>query len=644
MIKDNILYNESAKPNSREIEVLKNTFPQYFDKDGNFYWDRFKEVFKNEEISLNKEGYELNFLGKSYARYLSSTRTETFIAPHTEHNEAEENKDSENLYIIGDNLDALKHLLGSYAGKIKCIYIDPPYNTGSDGFVYPDNFYFDAKKLSQMIGVEEEEAQRIINIKGKSSHSAWLTFMYPRLILARELLSDDGVIFISIDDNEQANLKLMCDEIFGEENFVSDLVWRKKTGASDAKGIANITENILVYIKHNAEDALKKAFSNNKESYNIERYSLEDEYADVRGSHYTDNLDRGGLQYSDSMNYGIEAPDGTTLFPNGRTEFVNDGWTWKWSKQKVEWGIKNGFIVIEPSKRKNSGWAVKYKNYLNVDNEGEFYDRSAAYKNVILDIINSEGTNEIKDILGGNYFSNPKPSKLIYTLMKYVHDADIILDFFSGSATTAHTVMKLNAEDGGSRKYILVQLPELIKEDKPAYKEGYRTIDEIGRERIRRAAKKIQEETGAQIDYGFKTYSLESLKEEILTNLDYLDDNPKLILYDMVGIFDTDKSKGKDAILSTYLALDGYGLNVNTQKYRLSNFEADKIENSIYMIDNGLDSDDVMELIKRIETLELDITRVVVYAPSLSFHVLHELKKNLSNLRNNKSIELIERY
>ena len=627
MIKDNILYNESAKPNSREIEVLKNTFPQYFDKDGNFYWDRFKEVFKNEEISLNKEGYELNFLGKSYARYLSSTRTETFIAPHTEHNEAEENKDSENLYIIGDNLDALKHLLGSYAGKIKCIYIDPPYNTGSDGFVYPDNFYFDAKKLSQMIGVEEEEAQRIINIKGKSSHSAWLTFMYPRLILARELLSDDGVIFISIDDNEQANLKLMCDEIFGEENFVSDLVWRKKTGASDAKGIANITENILVYIKHNAEDALKKAFSNNKESYNIERYSLEDEYADVRGSHYTDNLDRGGLQYSDSMNYGIEAPDGTTLFPNGRTEFVNDGWTWKWSKQKVEWGIKNGFIVIEPSKRKNSGWAVKYKNYLNVDNEGEFYDRSAAYKNVILDIINSEGTNEIKDILGGNYFSNPKPSKLIYTLMKYVHDADIILDFFSGSATTAHTVMKLNAEDGGSRKYILVQLPELIKEDKPAYKEGYRTIDEIGRERIRRAAKKIQEETGAQIDYGFKTYSLESLKEEILTNLDYFDDNPKLILYDMVGIFDTDKSKGKDAILSTYLALDGYGLNVNTQKYRLSNFEADKIENSIYMIDNGLDSDDVMELIKRIETLELDITRVVVYAPSLSFHVLHELKK-----------------
>lgn len=351
MIKDNIEANETIRPNTREIEILKANFPQFFSKDGEFCIDRFNKMLRANDVSIAKEGYELNFLGKSYARYVSSTNTETFISPDTEENNSDQNENSENLYIVGDNIDALKHLLGSYSGKIKCIYIDPPYNTGSDGFVYPDNFDFDATKLASTIGIEEEEAQRIINLKGKSSHSAWLTFMYPRLILARQLLTDDGVIFISIDDNEQANLKLMCDEIFGEENFVTDLVWRKKTGASDAKGIANITENILVYIKHNGEDTLKKTFSNNKESYDIERYSLEDEYVDIRGRHYTDNLDRGGLQYSDSMNYGIEAPDGTTLFPNGRTEFVNDGWIWKWSKQKVEWGIKNGFIVIELSKK-----------------------------------------------------------------------------------------------------------------------------------------------------------------------------------------------------------------------------------------------------------------------------------------------------
>lgn len=644
MLKDNIIANVNIKPNSNEIEKLKMNFPQYFDKEGEFLLDRFKEMLKQNDVTLTKEGYELKFLGKSYARYLSSIKTETFIVPHEEENKKEENKNSENLYIIGDNLDALKHLIGSYAGKIKCIYIDPPYNTGSDGFVYPDSFSFDAKKLANVIGIEEEEAERIINLKGKSSHSAWLTFMYPRLILARDLLSDDGVIFISIDDNEQANLKLMCDEVFGEACFISDLVWRKKTGASDAKGIATITENILVYVKSSGVESLSKIFSNNRDSYDIKRYSLEDEYIDVRGRYYTDNLDRGGLQYSDSMNYGIVAPDGTLIFPNGRTEFFNDGWTWKWSEKKVKWGIENGFIIIERSKRKKCGWAVKYKNYVNVNNEGNEYQRSAAYKNIILDIINTEGTNEVKELLGGNYFSNPKPSKLIYTLMKYIENTDVVLDFFSGSATTAHAVMKLNAEDGGNRKYILVQTPEKVAEGKTAYKAGYRTIDEIGRERIRSAAQKIKEETGARIDYGFKTYSLKEVEEDTLTKLDYFDDNSKLILDDTVALFDTEQSKGKEAILSTYLALDGYGLSVNAESYILDKFVADKVEKSLYIIEKGLASTDVMELICRLETLELDITRIVIYANSISFNVLHELRKNLANLKNNKIVELIERY
>jgi adenine-specific DNA-methyltransferase len=204
--------------------------------------------------------------------------------------------------------------------------------------------------------------------------------------------------------------------------------------------------------------------------------------------------------------------------------------------------------------------------------------------------------------------------------------------------------MQLNAEDGGNRKYILVQLPEKIKESKPAYKAGYRTIDEIGRERIRRAAKKIKKETRADIDYGFKTYSLKNVEEDVLTKLDYFDDNPKLVLDDLVSIFDTENAKGKDAILATYLALDGYGLAVNPESYKLDKYVANKVENSLYIIEEGLESTDVMELIRRIESLELDITRVVVYANSISFSVSHELKKNLSNLRNNKAIELIERY
>lgn len=250
MIRNQILGNEKVQPNSKEVETLKANFPQFFDESGQFLQDRFMGMLKSNEVVLSKEGYELKFLGKSYARYLSSTATETFIAPLEEENVKPENKDSENLYIIGDNLDALKHLLNSYSRKIKCIYIDPPYNTGSDGFVYPDNFKFNTKELAQTIGIEEEEADRILNLAGKSSHSAWLTFMYPRLILARELLSDDGVIFISIDDNEQANLKMACDEIFGEENFIGTLsVENNPKGRKNSDFISVSSEYCVIYAR-----------------------------------------------------------------------------------------------------------------------------------------------------------------------------------------------------------------------------------------------------------------------------------------------------------------------------------------------------------------------------------------------------------
>lgn len=655
MLKDIIKTNENIKPNSREIEKLKIDFPQFFDGDGEFLIDRFEEILKQSDIALSKEGYELKFLGKSYARYLSSTKTETFIAPHVEENAKEENKDSENLYIIGDNLDALKHLLGSYAGKIKCIYIDPPYNTGSDGFIYPDNFSFDAKKLADTIGIEEEEAERIINLKGKSSHSAWLTFMYPRLILARELLSDDGAIFISIDDNEQANLKLMCDEVFGEENFVVTFSRVTKKGGKSSEATAKNHDYVLTYLKNYDNSDLRGVF------HNDEGYCNKDDYFDERGFYkLNQTLDYDSLGYVASLDYPIEI-DGETFYAGGSKEnytLRHNGehgradWGWRWSKDLYDFGLKNGFIKIKRGGQRPRIYTKTYQNAKieKVNNEYKviIYQRTKPLSTLEFTeniYSNDNATKGIDTILGKGIFEYTKPIQLIQKLMDIANSSgETIMDFFSGSATTAHAVMQLNAEDGGNRKYILVQIPEQIKEDKPAYKAGYRTIDEIGRERIRRAAKKIKEETGVDIDYGFKTYSLEKLEDEILTNLDYFDDNPKLVSDDMVGVFDTDKAKGKDAILSTYLVLDGYGLSVNSEEYKLNTYVANKVRNSIYIIEDGLGSEDVMELIKRIETLELDITRVVVYTPSLDFHVLHELKKNLSNLRNNKSVELIERY
>ena len=250
MIKQIIENNAEVKPNSQKLEALKEHFAGCFTAEGAFDIERFKALMK-DEVNISNEGYSLDFLGKNYANLIASVDTTTVIEPDLEHNNKPENKDSENIYISGDNLDALKHLLKSYAGQVKCIYIDPPYNTGSDGFVYNDNFHFTAKELEQKLSIDEVEAKRIMDLtsRGSSTHSAWLMFMSPRLQLARELLSKDGVIFISIDDNEQANLKLLCDYVFGEENFVAQIIIQSNKRGQTYKALAKTHEYVLVYVR-----------------------------------------------------------------------------------------------------------------------------------------------------------------------------------------------------------------------------------------------------------------------------------------------------------------------------------------------------------------------------------------------------------
>ena len=347
---------------------------------------------------------------------------------------SEDNDAPNHILIEGDNLEALAILAYTHEGKIDVIYIDPPYNTGNKDFIYNDSY------------VDKEDSYR---------HSKWLSFMSHRLKIAKKLLSDRGVIFISIDDNEQAQLKLLCDEIFGADRFITNLIWQKKTGAADANGIAIITEYILVYCL-DPQNA-KNIFSYNKNAFDIKRYRYTDEFEKIRGPFYYDSLDRGSIQYSDGLNYGIEAPDGSMIFPNGRLSFVNDGWTWKWSKEKVEWGIKNKFIEIVPTNKKKNGWAVKYKIYLNVDNEGNAIEKSVPYKNLISGILNADAANDIKTIFNSKAFSYAKPIELIKLFINLIaNKKGIILDFFAGSGTTLHATMQLNAEDGGHRQCILV--------------------------------------------------------------------------------------------------------------------------------------------------------------------------------------------
>ncbi|HHQ2310675.1 restriction endonuclease subunit M [Enterococcus faecium] len=629
MIKDTWDKNENASANKKEITVLKEHFPACFKEDGSFDIERFKE-YLSEDINVINEGYELKFLGKNYARLLVTLETETVIVPNEEHNQKEENVDSENIYITGDNLDGLKHLLKSYAGKVKCIYIDPPYNTGSDGFVYNDNFNFTIEELTEKLSIGEEQAQRILDLtkRGSASHSAWLMFMYPRLQLARDLLSDDGVIFISIDDNEQANLKLLCDDIFGEENFETDMVWRKKTGASDSSGISTITESILVYCKNKNEGNI---FSKNPDSFDPSRYKLEDEFIEERGPYYTDNLDRGGLHYSDAMNYSILAPDGTQIYPNGRTEFSNDGWTWKWSKEKVDWGIKNGFIVIEKSSRKKSGWAVKYKNYMNVDNEGRPIERASAYKNTIFDILNTKGTTEVTNLLGGKYFSNPKPSELIKYLINLVLDNELILDFFSGSATTADATMQRNAEDNGNRKFIMVQLPEKIKQGTLSYNKGYRTVDEIGRDRIIKAANKIKEENpGSIIDLGFKHFTLNEPTSETVNKLVEFNPDEDKLFSDRTVLDEF----GVPTVITTWLNNDGYGLTTEAEKIMFASYEAYYKDKHLYLVHPELPNEAIEELVVKYETDgNFNPENIVLFGYSFTWTELESLKTNLKRLQ-----------
>jgi type III restriction/modification enzyme len=339
-----------------------------------------------------------------------------------------------NFLLEGDNLHSLKLLEKTHKGKIDVIYIDPPYNTRNKDFKYDDTF------------VDKLDSYK---------NSKWLSFMWSRLKVAHKLLSSEGIIFISIDDNELYPLKMICDEIFGEQCFVTNLIWQKKTGASDAKGIATITEYILVYVKDYA--VMDSVFDKNYEAFDAKRYRYKDEYFNERGPFYYDSLDRGSVRYSDTLNYSIKSPNGDDIYPNGRKNFENDGWTWKWSKEKVEWGIRNGFIDITPSSKKENGWAVRYKIYLNVDNENRPIEKSAPYKNLITTILNANAAADIKKMFNGKtVFQYSKPVGLMGFLLSCEKNKKaLILDFFAGSGTTGQAVLEKNMEDGGNRHFIL---------------------------------------------------------------------------------------------------------------------------------------------------------------------------------------------
>lgn len=494
-------------------------------------FDVLRQLLGDNAVEDAPEAYEFNWVGKQAARAEVLQPTKKTLRPVKEDSVDWDN--TQNLYIEGDNLEVLKLLQKSYLGKVKMIYIDPPYNTGND-FVYHDDFAMSADEYAEVSGAVDELGNKYIKNMDSNGrfHSDWCSMIYSRLMVARSLLSEDGVIFISIDDNEVENLRKICDEVLGENNFVTNIVWQSTAGSNTGTDIVTVTENILVYTKN------RNVFKFNGKLSDENSYTLSDEYENIRGKYSLDKMDRRrvGSHYSEALNYPITMPDGSLRYPGGYSEKSAEGWNYLWSKTKVDWGLKNGFIVF---KQNNGVWNVYNKRYSKVDNEGNVIERSTPYRNLITsDICNTaQGTAEIRNLFGNRFFDFPKPTKIINILLNTVVRKDkdsIILDFFSGSATTAHAVMQLNAEDGGNRKFIMVQLSEETPEDSEARKAGYNTIPDIAKERIRRAGKKIKEEsplTTADLDTGFRVFRLDEGNYEDVSR------SPKEFKQDQLDLF-----------------------------------------------------------------------------------------------------------
>ena len=422
------------------------------------------------------------------------------------------NIDTENIYIEGDNLDALKLLQETYLGKVKMIYIDPPYNTGND-FIYEDDFSQSADEyLGNSCQFDEEGNRLVQNTESNGRfHTDWLNMLYPRLKLAKDLLTDNGMIFISINDTEAMNLKKICDDLFGATNFVADLIWANKEGggSSDSKLFRIKHEHIICYSKN-----IELAEIIGVEISNAERYKGYDKYEKERGKYYLQKLGMGSIQYSKSLDYPIETPDGTFVRPSDN----NNGKKacWRWSKEKFQKNKEQGFV--EMKKDSKGVWTVYTKQYMNCDNEGNYIDRTQRPMGIIEEYSSTQATKLLKNLNLGNCFNYSKPIELIkYLISRLNLQQDYVIDFFSGSATTAHAVMQLNAEDGGHRKFIMVQLPEQTDVKSDAYKAGYKTICDIGEERIRRAGKKIKEEsplTTTDLDIGFRVFKVDSTNME----------------------------------------------------------------------------------------------------------------------------------
>jgi len=535
----------------------------------------------------------------------------------------------------------LKHLLKSYARKVKCIYIDPPYNTGSDGFVYNDSFNFTAEELSTKLSIDEEQAQRILDLtkRGSASHSAWLMFMYPRLLLARDLLSNDGLVFISIDENEQSDLKIICDDVFGEYNFltcVSRATGTPTGGGFD--GLVNEMDYVLIYARDVASAVINGMEMSEDDS---KIYTQTDE----NGNRYlTRSLRRTGgedrREDRPTMYYPMKSPDGTDIYPIGPTGYesrwicapetakrLDDDGLLEWKKTVIMgeevWHPYQRYFLDNRTKKPGNIWQ---DFFWDPDDDGHEF--------LWTDIEgNKKATRDIRNLFDGEkVFETAKPIGLIEKIITIgSRTDDIVVDFFSGSATTAHAIMHLNASRHESRKFILVQLPEMVKAGSDAEKAGYSTIDQIGMERIIRAATKIREEhPNTTADLGFKHYTLSEPSAASLDKLEKFapDESGMYINNTVLDDF------GVPTVLATWLVRDGYGFSTPAQILDLAGYNGYFMGKHLYLIEPNLSQAAIEAIVVKYETDgSFNPENVVLFGYSFTWTEIEQLKVNLKRLK-----------
>ncbi|AWK62071.1 site-specific DNA-methyltransferase [Helicobacter cinaedi] len=623
------------------FHALKEHFPQCFDKNGDLMPHKLQKAIldlaqennaqtntatqdlENEAaFSLSKESYSLNWLGKSYTKLLRHLPTHTLIAQDSAHNTQPQNANSKNVLIKGDNLEVLKHLKNAYYRKVKMIYIDPPYNTGNGDFIYNDERSFTPQSLAQMANIEIEEASSILNLtlKNSSTHSAWLSFMYPRLYIARQLLCDDGVIFISIDDNEQANLKLLCDEIFGEENFVANIIWQKKKGGGqDSQDFAKEHEYILCYSKYEWKiNDKKEQLSENKFNKIINGKKA-----------IISKLEKWGIgalmEDAPSLYYPIKDPNGNDFYP-----IAPNGEKGRWRKKPENLDSEHIYWQ-ENSKGRLTPYEVSYFDEVK-NNEKIIKTRT-----IFTDYgTTTDATKEILNLFNNQkIFDTPKPLNLIKILLQLSttpNSNDIILDFFAGSGTTAQAVMELNAGDNGNREFILVQLDEAI--DKSKSKTAYEfcknelgsenpTIFDITKERIKRASAKIAQ--NSNLDLGFKIYEL---REN-----DFDSQNGALF-----------KEVDKNALLESFRLQDSTPLSVENQTIDLGGYKAIRAGEKLYLLNSGFEMKHLQKLISLIDAQKDFVIKEISYLnDAFESARIREIEEGIKSYSNKKGLKILVR-